>query len=122
METVHLTLQKWHGDVVTCANRKSLNARTHAKVKAPTSCADGSLIKPAAGVRRWGRPSWEIYRPPGEAEPSGSQVHRVCLVQLAPCVVRVQDDVAGLDVPPLVHFHQLVEAAEGDVLCEEGQI
>lgn len=60
--------------------------------------------------------------PPGKTKPSGREVHRVRLVQLAPRAVRVQDDVAGLDVPLSVHFNVLVEAAEGCVPWEEGQV
>lgn len=46
----------------------------------------------------------------------------MCLVQLAPAAVGVQDDVGAPDVPSRVHFNVLVEAAEVYVLGEEGQV
>lgn len=60
--------------------------------------------------------------PPRKTKHPGRYIHQIGLVQLAPPVVSVQDDVVGLNIPTSVHPNPLVEAAEGGVLGEVGQV
>lgn len=99
-----------------------MHTYTCAKVNPLTPCAEGLLVKPAAGVRRRGRSSWKTDGPSRKTKPAGCKVHHMRLIQLAPHVVRVQDDIVGLNFPTSVHLDLLVEATEGYVLCEVGQV
>lgn len=101
---------------------KHVHVHICAKVNPHTPCAEGLLVKPAAGVRRWGRSSWKTDGPSSKTKPSGCKVHNMRLVQLAPHVVSVQDDIVSLKFPTSVHLDLLVEATEGYVLCEVSQV
>lgn len=89
----------------------------------PFTCgADSILVKPTAGVRRRRGSSWKMNGPPSQTKHFRSKIHQIGLVKLAPRVVRVQDDVVCHNVPTRIHSDSLVEAIEGCVPYEVGQV